>query len=311
MNEKILILEKTSATNKVKKVLASKYDIILYEEYLSFNVTRQRQTANYIKGIICRLKFNIDKEFLNQFLKLKFIATVTTGITHIDLEYLNENNIKILTLKDTNGILDKISGTSDLAITLALTLYHKILYAYEMTKSGKWDRDFFYRNQLSNQEVGIIGFGRLGRNIAKVLLSLGMNVFYNDNIQIESSKNFKFKTIKKILNTAKIIFISASYQPYQEFILKTKDLKNVKNYPIIINISRAQLIDPNFIFKGLQNRILSGYGGDVLFNEHSPKNELKELYSYENVLITPHIGGTTIESIEITELALSNLIMEM
>jgi len=309
MIEKLLILEETVATSQVREILKNRYEIILYKEFIKLNKDEIKKIAAEITGVICRLKYNINRTFLSQFIKLRFLATVTTGITHIDLDFLYKKRIKLFTLNDSREILKNITGTSELAITLALTLYHKIIDAHKMTSDGNWDRNYFYREQLSNQEAGIIGFGRLGQNIGRALSSLGMGVSYNDKVQLSTSKKFKFCTLEKILTVSKLIFISASYRPPQDFILKKKDLKTIKNFPIIINISRAQLIDPNFIYEGLEKKVLSGFCTDVLFNENLPNKELQKLYSYNNVIVTPHIGGATSDSIEITEVEIANLII--
>jgi len=233
---KVVILEPTIASEAVVQILQQHYDVILGYKTLVAALKDKIINPDEIVGFFARLSFNLDKEFLSQFGNLKFVATVTTGVTHIDTSYLDQNKIRLFTLRDCPQLLSSLTGTSELGLTLFLALHHNLVNAVSATKKGEWDRSSFFRNQLSGQRAGIIGLGRLGTNIAKSLSSLGMEVIYTD-IEKKPHAVYEKVSLSNLLESASVIFITASFCPPQKPILNLANLKQLLLCPLIINIA--------------------------------------------------------------------------
>ena len=128
-------------------------------------------------GLVVRLGVVLNSEFLSRFKNIKFIATITTGLDHIDLEFCNNNNIHIISLKNEIGFLQKIHATPEYTWGLLLSLMRRIPWAYESVLKGRWDRNSFFGNELYGKCFGVIGFGRVGKPQSNLAVGIGISIF--------------------------------------------------------------------------------------------------------------------------------------
>jgi len=306
--EILLVFEPTRTLPRLKAMLASRFDLVELSGSGDFNDQIQNLNAHKVVGLFVRLAFQIDQAVLSSFPNLRFVCSVTTATTHIDVKYACDKGISIFTLRDCPEILPGITGTSELGLSLSLVLHHKLFVAKQRVIDGAWNREGLFRRQLSGRVAGIIGFGRLGANIARYCEALGMRVIYND-LTMRDTETAQFCSISDLLSQSYLVFMCASYQNDDPPILTGKMLGSIHEPIILVNIARGELIAEDFLSPGLELGLISGFGSDVVCGEPEVPNYIKEKLALPNVIVTPHIGGATEDSIEITEIAMAQSLL--
>lgn len=260
-----------------------------------------------VKVLVIRLNYKIEKNFLKSFKNLKFIISSTTGLDHIDKKYCKDKNIKILSLNNVKEKIKNIYSTADLTIALLISLVRKVnLSNRYVVKYKKFERYKFISHDLKSLTVGIIGYGRLGKRIAKYTKMFGMKTI---NYDIKN-KNLD---IKKFISKSNVIVVTATSHDGRQILTK-EHLKALKKDSYIINTSRFFSVDENEIIKKLKLGILSGYATDSIDGEYKKnvyrKNKFIKLSKKYNIIITPHLGGFTYEALSKTEEIMANFFYE-
>lgn len=246
----------------------------------------------------------VDRKLLERAKNLKIVASNTTGTDHIDLEFAEKKGIKVLTLKDNPSILKKVTATAEHTFAIMLSLIRKIPWAFDSVRQRKWERYKFFGNQLSGKTIGIIGFGRLGKMVAKYAKAFDMNVIVYDPYA-SKDRNFKFTDLDTLLMESDIITLHVKLTKETENLISYREFKMMKRKPIIINTSRGKIINQSALIYALRKKLIKGAAIDVISTELK-KNPLSNnpLVTYakkhRNLLITPHLGGATEESLKIT-----------
>ena len=286
---KVLILEPLNTSEDAIELLRSNFDIaenkndkILYKN---------------IDFIYCKLKNFLSKDYLSKFPNLKAIITPTTGLDHIDIEYCDKASISIISLRGEDKFLEKITPTSELVWGLTFGILRKINISHEDIMRGKWNRDNFKGESLNGKVIGIIGYGRLGKQVANVANAFGMKILINDVRKNANDHRFKFVDLDQLLAESDIITLHIHADKNFHF-LDHEKISITKKNPVIINTSRGSIVNEHHIVEALRSNKISGYGTDVLMGESSSENdwlEDNEIYQYakidNRILITPHIGG--------------------
>ena len=251
-----------------------------------------------IKVLVVRLSYKIEKNFLKKFKNLKFIISNTTGLDHIDSNFCRKNNIKILSLNNVKKKIKNIHSTADLTIGLLISLVRNINSSNKyISKYKKFERYKFISEDLKKLTVGIVGYGRLGKRIEKYIKFLKMKTITYDI----KSKNL---SIKKLIKQSNIIVVTASSYDGRKVLTK-EHLKNLKKNSYIVNTSRYFSVDEDEIIKKLKSGLLLGYATDSIEGEYDKnlykKNKFIKLIEKYNIIITPHLGGFTYDSVHKTE----------
>ena len=266
--------------------------------------------------IFIGLELNINRRILEIAENLKVIATPTTGLDHIDIETANKKNIKIFSLKGDFEFTDKIHASYEHAIALMLALLRKIPSAFESVKQFSWERKKFVGNELKDKTLGILGYGRIGRKIAKVCSQLQMNIIATD-LSVQFIQNDGFKAVSKndLFKDSDIIIICVPLKESTINFVNRKEFGLMKNGTWIINISRGKIVNEEALLEALYSGKLTGAANDVLSTENTPShpqsNKLIEYArSHNNLLITPHIAGSTFESMSMTGLHIAKKVIK-
>jgi D-3-phosphoglycerate dehydrogenase / 2-oxoglutarate reductase len=247
-----------------------------------------------------------DKEVLEQGIKLKAIATATTGLDHIDLEYAKDKGIKIISLHEETEFLNGITGTAELAFALMLDLLRNVSTSFESVKRSEWGRNRFKGHTARGKTLGIIGFGRLGKMMARYAKAFEMNVVSYDpelNEDEFTNEGVTRCTLESLLLESDVVSLHVHLLPETENLIGKQKLAKMKHSAVVINTSRGKIIDEIAMLEALEKKKIGGYATDVLADELTfigeiiPTNKLIE-YSKRNTncIITPHIGGMTYES---------------
>lgn len=261
----------------------------------------------------------LDETYLKLLLKVKFIISTTTGSTHICEKVQEQFGKNLLTLKNEK-FLNTISSTAELTWTLLMHSNFNLQKAIDSVKKGEWDRQNYLRTtQLRSRKLGIVGYGRLGKMVAKIAKGFSMKVIvYDRKLSVRLFARLKgFKTttsLEKLVNFCDILSLHADYELGKQPILNSKVLNSIKQPMVIINTARAGLVDEQEILKLIESGKDIKYFCDVLESEE--KNSLlldSKLWKYslgsEKVVITPHIGGANLEAMDLCEINLLTRIL--
>ncbi len=267
--------------------------------------------------IIVRLGHKIDSDLLKHAKKLKVIVSATTGLNHIDVEEANARGIKILSLKGEDEFLETVTATAEHTMGLMLSLIRHIPQAHNSVMNGTWDRNLFKGHDLFEKTLGIVGYGRLGKIVAKYATAFGMNVMAYDTKSISTDEPVEIAALDHVLSQSDIITLHASYSPENEGSFDKSCFDKMKNGAIFINTARGEIVNETALLEALKTKHLSGAALDVIANEQdllmSPINDnpiYKYAGEYDNLILTPHIGGATYDSMYKTEVFMAHKLVD-
>lgn len=300
----------------MKKILfsTSSFNIDSYEDKkillangfsLVTNPFKRRLTEIEIKnllkdefvGIIAGLE-PLNQNVLSSAKSLRVISRCGIGIDNVDLKSTSKNGIEVFNTPDAPS-----QSVAELTLAHILNLLRHVSYSDRSLRINNWDRKKGFL--LSGKTVGIIGLGRIGLKVAKLVDAFGAKVIYRDIKKTNGYMNFKNVSLNILLEESDIISLHIPYNKTTHHIIDIKSLNKMKPSAILVNLSRGGLIDEEALFKVLKHKRIQGAGLDAFFNEPYQGN----LLTLENILLTPHIGSLANESrIRMEKEALANLI---
>lgn len=277
------------------------FDLIKENKKLNLFLLPKKNTH----ALLVRFNTKVDKKLISSFPNLKFVISPTTGTNHIDLEYLKQKKIKLISLKNKKVFLKKINASAEHTVALMLSLLKKIPYALDHVKKGKWNSQIFIGEELNNKKIGIIGYGRIGKKVAKICQSFNARISIYDPYVVKINSGFKrFNNIYKLISSSDIISIHIPLEKKTKNFFGKKEFKNMNKNSFLINTSRGEIIDEDILLKYLINNKIKGAALDVINNEKLQlKNKylLKAINNLNNLIVTPHIAGLTKQSIILTD----------
>ncbi len=259
--------------------------------------------------LIVRLRHQVDTELLNAASSLKVIVSATTGLDHIDMEHAARKNIVVLSLRGEVEFLRSIPATAELTWGLLLALTRNIVSAYNSVINGEWQRDRFKGHELAGKRLGILGLGRIGEKVARYGLTFGMQVNAYDPYKKDVQPGVNMKdTIKALLQDTDVLSIHVPLNSDTVNLIGANELDDMPHGSYLINTARGAVLNEIDLLSALRSGQLAGAALDVLSGERM--SERSQLIDYANahtnLLITPHIGGATYESMRATEIFMAN-----
>ena len=258
--------------------------------------------------LITRLTHTVDDKIIENGRKLKAIVSATTGLDHIDSKYAEDKGIAILSLKGENEFLQTIPATAEHTWALLLSLIRKIPQSYYSVCNGEWNRDFFRGSELKNKNLGIVGYGRIGKQIKSYALAFDMNVHvYDPKVRQLPDEVVGYQELGDMLGAVDIVTLHLPLNTDTYGIIGHEEIGMCPIGTYLINTSRGDLVETDALLRALEIGHLSGAALDVISNERdNMSSEKKVLVEYankhDNLILTPHLGGATIESMEKTEI---------
>lgn len=217
---------------------------------------------------------------------VKVIVRYGVGVDNIDLEAATERGIFV-----ANVIYD-LCDVADHTVSLILSLFRKIPWVYQRTKFGEWNwKKFHPIRRIKGKTVGIVGFGRVGREVARRLRGFEVKLVAYD--PYVASNVFEENQVKKVdfstlLEESDVITIHVSLTNETRHMIGEKELKMMKQDAILINVSRGAVIDEKALYKALKEKWISAAGLDVL--EKEPTEKDNPMLKLDNAIITPHMA---------------------
>ena len=320
MENKILHLEKNRYSIETLIEL-QKNHTVTFAEFNSQHDFDRYLKKNQFNAIFTKLGLYIGKSQIIEQKELRYIITPTTGYNHIDVEFAQKQNIKIIGLKGEVNFLNEIKSTAEHTWALLLSITKNLYSSINSIKiKGIWDRESYLNNELDRKTIGIIGYGRLGKIISEYANAFGMNIIAND-IDDNAFKNAP-SYVKKIelfqlLELSDYIVLLISWSKNNVNFIDFNKINKFKNGAYFINTSRGEFIDEIALVESLKNGKLKGAALDVLVNDSSWDRSTKienPLFEYskknDNLIITPHIGGYGKFSVERTRAYITKLFLK-
>jgi glycerate dehydrogenase len=244
-----------------------------------------------------------------QLARLRYVGAIFTGFDEIDLKAARERNVVV-----TNAPTYGTASVAQLVFALLLELCHHVALHSEATHAGEWSRsrDFsFWKTpliELQGKTMGIVGFGRIGRDVGQIAVAMGMRVIAAD----EGRKNppswpdFRWCEIDELMSTADVVSLHCPLLPQTRGMINAKALSRMKPSAFLINTSRGPLVVEQDLANALNEGRLAGAGVDVLSSEPPPLDN--PLLHAKNCYVTPHIAWATKEArMRLIETAAANL----
>lgn len=248
-----------------------------------------------VDGLLPLLTDIIDDEVMNAAPRLKIISNHAVGYDNIDVKAATKRGIMVT---NTPGILT--DTTADLTFVLLMAVARRIVEADKFTREGKykeWLPMLMLGRDVHRSVLGIVGFGGVGRAVAKRAKGFDMKILYHDvkraSEDIEKELKAEFVSLEELLKRADFVSLHNPLNSDTKHLISEKELKLMKKTAYLINAARGPIVDEKVLVKALKEGWIAGAGLDVYENEPELTPELIEL---DNVVLLPHIGSASIET---------------
>ena len=254
-------------------------------------------------GFIIRSRFSIDKNFLDKATNLKFIGRVGAGLENIDCEYAESNQITLIAAPEGNR-----NAVGEHSLGMLLSLFNKLNKADKEVRNGKWLREENRGIELDGRTVGFIGYGNMGKSFAKKLRGFDVEVLCYDIKPNVGDKNCRQVSLNELQEKADVLSLHTPQTELTQNMINADFINSFKKPFWLINTARGKSVVTKNLVSGLKSGKILGAGLDVLeyekasFEKLFSDDKMPEAFQYlidsENVLLSPHVAGWTIESKE-------------
>lgn len=275
-----------------------------HEDYTSSKSEIEAKIADY-DGFIIRSRFKIDKPFLDATKNLKFIGRVGAGLENIDCDYAEKKGIHLISAPEGNR-----NAVGEHALGMLLSLFNKLNKADREVRQGKWLREENRGLELDGKTVGLIGYGNMGKAFAKKLKGFDVNVLCHDIKTGVGDANATQVILEELKAKADVLSLHTPQTALTLNMVNSEFINGFKKPFWLINTARGKSVVTADLVNALKTGKILGAGLDVLeyekasfenlFNNSREKEEMPLAFRYliksENVLLSPHVAGWTIES---------------
>ncbi len=263
---------------------------VVYEEYP--DEERLIELVKDVEAIIVRSKPKVSRRVIEAAPKLRVIGRAGVGLDTIDLDAARERGIKVV-----NSPAASSRSVAELAIALIFNVARKMAFADRKMREGVWAKKQCEGTELEGKTLGVVGFGRIGYQIAKIAKAIGMNVLLYDpypNEERAKEVGGTFVSLEDLLKESDVVTLHVPLVDATYHLINEERLKLMKPTAILINAARGAVVDNAALVKALQEGWIAGAGLDVYEEEPLPKDH--PLTKLDNVVLTPHIGASTVEA---------------
>ncbi len=245
--------------------------------------------------LVVRSRTKVTKDVLEGAARLKLIGRVGVGLDTIDVAAAEAKGIKVFNTPQMSTV-----AVAELVMSMMLNLVRGTHLANESIKKGQWEKKKFQGGELNGKTLGIVGFGRIGRAVAKRAKAFGMRISaYDvklDEDALRSLGGERQKTLEELLARSDIVTLHTPLIPETRKMINSKSLQLFRNGAYLINASRGEVVDSAALLEALKSGRLAGAALDVYEGEPPKEAWEKELVALPSVVATPHIGAQTREA---------------
>ncbi len=246
-------------------------------------------------ALICLLTEKIDGELLAAAPKLRIVSTVSVGYDHIDVPACTRRNVMVT---NTPGVLDET--TADLAWALLMAIARRVVEGDAWIRSGTWpgwELDQLLGGDVYGKTLGVIGFGRIGRAMARRALGFQMRVLYQNrtraSLEVERELRAEFADLDRLLRESDFVTLHVPLSADTRHLMSAVAFEKMKSTAYLINTARGPVVDEAALARALEDKKIAGAALDVY--ESEPKVH-PALLSRRDVILVPHIGSASVET---------------
>jgi len=262
---------------------------ITSQSELNFDFISDNHISANVEGIIT-IKTTVDKQLIEKYPNLKFIAVAFTGYDCVDLSICKQKNVSVFNVPaySTNSV-------AELAVGLAISLLREIPTAINIVQSGKWNLKPGL--ELSGKKIGILGTGEIGTTTAKYFKTFGCEILGWSRSEREEFKKYGAYTndLIEFFSSVDIVSVHLPLNELTKDIIGEKELSSMKSSAYIINVARGPIIDKNALYNILNEEKIAGAAIDVFDQE--PLEATSPFLQLSNIILTPHIAYKTEEAL--------------
>lgn len=262
----------------------------------SYEITSENQTAGRIENseIVITNKVVIDEKEFENAKKLKLICVAATGYNNINIQAANKYNVVVANVKGYST-----ESVAQYVFAHILIFNNSLIDFQNQSKDNFWQKSAIFTSlsypisELLGKNLGIIGYGNIGKRVAEIGKAFGMNILIS-NRKNNHKNNTERADFEEIMKKSDFISIHCPLNDETKNLITSKEFELMKNTTILINAARGGIVNENDLFFALKNSKIRGAIVDVITKE--PPSEGNILFNAPNILITPHIAWTSIEA---------------
>jgi len=292
------------------KQLDKKFNVVVHSGKIPIPKNTLLKRISQSHGLICHPYDKIDRDVIQAGKNLKIISTFSVGFDHIDIGFAKSRGIKI-------GYTPEVltNATAELTIALILDVMRRVSEGDRLIRNKRWKQVFGAHDytgiEVSGKTIGILGMGRIGKEVCKKANGLGMKVVYHNRKPLSKSleKKLKVKYVSegRLFESCDIVSLHIPYSKDTHHKIDSGVFKKMKNTSFLINTSRGKIVNEKHLIDALKLKQIQGAGIDVF--ELEPIDVKSKLLKQDNVVLSPHIGSSTDETrTKMSDITVKNLI---
>ena len=270
----------------------------LTDEFEVYDNTATEDIVSRIDGVefVYVNKIRMTREIIEGAKNLKFIGLVATGVDNVDLDAAKENGVAVCNIRAycTNSVVEHVFAML-LSLSHSLGLYHQSVRRGDWANAVNFCMLGYPLRELAGQRLGIVGYGELGRGVARVADAFGMNVLVSNRPGSDEAVAGRMD-FEEVLQTSDFLSLHCPLTENTAGLIGRTELERMKNSAILINTARGGLVDSAALVAALANGTIAAAGIDVLSQEPPVDGDPLLDYQGDNLIITPHIAWATVEA---------------
>jgi glyoxylate reductase len=293
MSKKILISNSLPA--EAVSLIPKSYTVDFHDSDVPLTRAELIQRLQGKDGLICHIISTIDDEVLAAAPGLKVVANVAVGFNNIDVAAARKRSVVVT---NTPDVLTET--TADFAFTLLMAAARRVVEADQYARSGQWTSwkwDLLWGADIHGKTLGVVGFGRIGRAVARRGLGFGMRVLYYDTVRADPAAERELRAtavdMDTLLRESDFVTLHTVLTPDTRHLINERTLRLMKKTAILVNAARGPVVDEAALAKALAERWIAGAGLDVFEEEPAIHPGLLPL---RTVTLAPHIGSASGET---------------
>ncbi len=255
-------------------------------------------------AIIVRSATKVTKEVIEAASNLKAIGRAGVGLDNIDLESAKSHNIAVFNTPTANSI-----SVAELVFAFMTSLSRHVVRGTTGLKEGKWEKKALKGVELYEKTLGIVGFGHIGKEVAKRALAFGMKVITYDVVKNDGGLPVEFVELDELLKNSDYVTVHLPLLESTRHLITAEKFSMMKPTAFFIHAARGGIVDDEALYEALKDGKIAGAALDVFETEPPDEKEMK-LLKLPNVIGTPHIGASTVEAQRRVGLEIANKIVE-
>ena len=294
----------------VHGLIAENFDVYYRPDLKEDEIVNLIQSVGF-EGLVIRSKMYLDEHFFNQCDGIRWVARAGAGMDNIDENAAKNAGVFLMNSENANS-----DAVGEQTLAMLLAIHTNLVKSHNEVTDFQWNREANRGFELKGKTVGIIGYGNTGMAVAQKLSGFGVEILAYDKYKSKFTDNKVTEVdLDKLMDKSDVISMHVPLTEETENMVDENFINRVKKPFVLLNLSRGKVVDLQSVVSFLGSGKLIGFGADVLPTEPPSKaNEierklLQKLFDFKNVVLSPHVGGWTIESYEkISQVLLVNIL---